>query len=104
MVQSRAGRRRRRRRWRCSASSSSASSGCIEHRVGNPIVEFELFRNGPYFGASAAAFALVGAYWTVMFFQPQYLQDARGHSAILSGLLILPVTVPMVFISPFSGG
>jgi EmrB/QacA subfamily drug resistance transporter len=75
----------------------------IEQRARNPIVEFELFRNGPYFGASAAAFALVGAYWAVMFFQPQYLQDVRGHSPILSGLMILPVTAPMVFISPFSG-
>ncbi len=75
----------------------------IEHRVGAPIVDFALFRNGPYFGASAAAFALVGAYWSVMFFQPQYLQDVRGHSAIVSGLMILPVTVPMIFVSPFSG-
>ncbi|HEX5526994.1 MAG TPA: MFS transporter [Solirubrobacterales bacterium] len=75
----------------------------IEHRVREPIVEFALFRNGPYFGASAAAFALVGSYWAVMFFQPQYLQDVRGHSPILSGLMILPVTVPMVFVSPFSG-
>jgi EmrB/QacA subfamily drug resistance transporter len=76
----------------------------IEHRVGDPIVDFDLFRNGPYFGASAAAFALVGSYWAVMFFQPQYLQDVRGHSPILSGLMILPVTVPMVFVSPFSSG
>jgi len=36
-------------------------------------------------------------------FQPQYLQDVRDHSPIASGLLILPVTVPMVFVSPFSG-
>src|SRR4051794_36827089 len=50
----------------------------IERRVSNPIVDFALFLNGPYFGASAAAFALVGAYWAVMFFQPQYLQDVRG--------------------------
>jgi len=75
----------------------------IEHRVAEPIVDFSLFRNGPYFGASAAAFALVGAYWSVMFFQSQYLQDVRGHSAVLSGLMILPVTVPMIFVSPFSG-
>lgn len=75
----------------------------VEHRVREPIVDFALFRNGPYFGASAAAFALVGSYWAVMFFQPQYLQDVRGHSPILSGLMILPVTVPMVFVSPFSG-
>ncbi len=74
----------------------------IERRRREPIVDFALFRNGPYFGASAAAFALVGAYWAVMFFQSQYLQDVRGHSALLSGLLILPVTVPMIFISPFS--
>lgn len=80
-----------------------AGFGWVERRVRNPIVEFSLFRNGPYFGASAAAFAVVGSYWAVMFFQPQYLQDARGHSAILSGLMILPVTAPMVFISPFSG-
>ena len=75
----------------------------IEQRVANPIVDFSLFRNAPYFGASAAAFALVGSYWTVMFFQPQYLQGVRGNSAVESGLLILPVTVPMIFISPLSG-
>ncbi|HEX8754111.1 MAG TPA: MFS transporter, partial [Solirubrobacterales bacterium] len=75
----------------------------VERRQREPLVDFALFRNGPYFGASAAAFALVGSYWAVMFFQPQYLQDARGYSAIESGLLILPITVPMIFISPFSG-
>jgi EmrB/QacA subfamily drug resistance transporter len=75
----------------------------IELRAREPIVDFSLFRNGPYFGASAAAFALVGAYWAVMFFQPQYLQDVRGHSAVLSGLMILPITLPMVAISPSSG-
>ena len=74
----------------------------IERGSPEPIVDFALFRNGPYFGASAAAFALVGAYWNVMFFQSQYLQDVRGHSAVLSGLLILPITIPMVFISPRS--
>jgi EmrB/QacA subfamily drug resistance transporter len=80
-----------------------AAFWAIEHRIRTPIVEFDLFRNRPYFGASAAAFALVGSYWAVMFFQPQYLQDVRGHSPILSGLMILPVTVPMIFVSPFSG-
>jgi EmrB/QacA subfamily drug resistance transporter len=75
----------------------------IEHRVRAPIVEFDLFRNGPYFGASAAAFCLVGAWWAVIYFQPQYLQDVRGHSPLVCGLEVLPITVPMVFVSPFSG-
>ena len=75
----------------------------VEHRVEQPIVDFPLFRNGPYFGASAAAFALVGAYWSLIFFQPQYLQGALGHSATATGLLILPVTAPMILISPLAG-
>jgi len=83
--------------------ASMAAFWAVEHRVREPIVEFDLFRNGPYFGASAAAFALVGAYWAVMFFQPQYLQDVRGHTPIACGVLVLPITVPMVFVSPFSG-
>jgi len=75
----------------------------VEHRVRQPIVDFELFRNGPYFGATAAAFGLVGAYWSLMFLQPQYLQDRLGYSATTAGILILPVTVPMIAISPLAG-
>ena len=81
-----------------------AAFWAIEHRVDSPIVDFSLFRNGPYLGASAAAFTLVGAYWAVIFFQPQYLQQVLDHGPVAAGLLILPVTAPMVFISPFCGG
>jgi EmrB/QacA subfamily drug resistance transporter len=75
----------------------------IEHQARAPIVEFALFRNRPYFGASAAAFFLVGTFWAVIYFQPQYLQFVRGHSPIACGLMVLPITAPMVFVSPFSG-
>ena len=75
----------------------------VEHRVRNPIVDFSLFRNRPYLGATAAAFGIVAMYWTLMFFEPQYLQNILDYSAIEAGLLILPITVPMIVISPFSG-
>jgi EmrB/QacA subfamily drug resistance transporter len=75
----------------------------VERRSPQPIVEFDLFRNRPYFGASAAAFALVGAYWALMLLQPQYLQEVLGHSATAAGILILPITVPMIVISPAAG-
>jgi len=75
----------------------------IEHRVQHPIVEFDLFRNRPYFGASAAGFCLVGCYWAVMFLQPQYLQTALGDSALKAGVLVLPITAPMIVISPLGG-
>jgi EmrB/QacA subfamily drug resistance transporter len=74
----------------------------LEHQVHAPLVDFSLFRNGPYLGATAAAFALVGAYWSVMFFQPQYLQEQLGYSAITAGFLVLPITAPMAIFSPFS--
>jgi EmrB/QacA subfamily drug resistance transporter len=80
-----------------------AAFSAIEHRVHSPIVDFSLFRNGPYLGASAAAFALVGAYWAVIFFQPQYLQKILDHGPVAAGVLVLPITAPMVFISPFCG-
>ena len=86
---------RARARW---PPSGRSSTGC-----GAPIVEFDLFRNRPYFGATATAFCLVGAWWAVIYFQPQYLQDVRGHSPLVCGLEVLPITVPMVFVSPFSG-
>ena len=75
----------------------------VEHRVAQPIVEFPLFRNRPYFGANAAAFALVSCYWATMFLQPQYLQNILDHTPLEAGLLILPVTAPMIVISPSSG-
>ena len=74
----------------------------VEHRVSNPIVEFPLFRNRPYLGATVAAFGVVATYWTLMFFEPQYLQNILDYSAVEAGLLILPLTVPMVVVSPFS--
>jgi EmrB/QacA subfamily drug resistance transporter len=96
--------------------TSAATAGCLlaaiallaafwvlEHRVQQPIVDFALFRNGPYLGATAAGFALVGAFWVVMFYEPQYLQNVLGHSALAAGLLVLPITVPMILLSPFTG-
>ena len=75
----------------------------IEGRTSAPLVDFSLFRSRPYLGATAAAFALVGSYWAVMFFQPQYLQDELGYSAIAAGALVLPITAPMAAFSPLSG-
>ncbi|HEV7775031.1 MAG TPA: MFS transporter [Conexibacter sp.] len=74
----------------------------FEPRVRAPIVEFALFRNRPYLGASAAAFCLVGAWWGVIFYFPQYLQEILGYSAVASGALVLPITAPMVIISPLA--
>lgn len=75
----------------------------IEHRVRHPIIEFDLFRSRSYLGATVAAFAMVGAYWAVMYYQPQYLQNVLRYSPVEAGLLILPITAPMVFLSTVAG-
>jgi EmrB/QacA subfamily drug resistance transporter len=75
----------------------------VEHRVREPIIDFGLFRSRQYFGVTAAAFALVGSYWALLFYLPQYVELVLGHSTLASGVLVLPVTAPMVAISPFAG-
>jgi EmrB/QacA subfamily drug resistance transporter len=75
----------------------------VEHHVSEPLVDFQLFRSRPYLGATAAAFALVGSYWALMFYLPQYDELVLDHSTFVSGLLVLPVTAPMVVISPLAG-
>jgi MFS family permease len=43
-----------------------------------------------------AMLALVGSFWTVMFLVPQYLDLALGFSTARVGVMMLPVTVPIV--------
>ncbi len=87
----------------CLAVASLIAFWFVEHRVDNPIVDFTLFRSRPYLGAAAAAFGMLACYWTTMFFQPQYLQNVLDYSPVEAGLLILPLTAPMVVISPIAG-
>lgn len=72
----------------------------IERRAREPLVDPGLLRNGPYLGTSAAAFTLVGSYWTVMFLIPQYLDLGLRFSTARAGILMLPVTVPLAVVSP----
>ncbi|MBD0283173.1 MAG: MFS transporter [Thermoleophilaceae bacterium] len=74
----------------------------VEHRVREPIIDFGLFRTAPYLGATAAAFALAGSYWVVLFYLPQYLELVIGHSTFASGVRLVPVIAPMVAICPFA--
>jgi predicted MFS family arabinose efflux permease len=52
--------------------------------------------------AGVAAFALAGAYCLLMLFVPQYTELVLAHSAVVSGLLVLPVTLPAVAGAPFA--
>jgi MFS family permease len=74
----------------------------VEHRVREPIIDFGLFRSPPYLGAAAAAFAVAGSYWVLLFYLPQCLELVFGHSAFATGVRVLSLTAPMVAIYPFA--
>ncbi|MFI6640100.1 MFS transporter [Streptomyces sp. NPDC050504] len=71
-----------------------------EKRAEHPALDVSYFKK-PAFSAAVAAIALVFfALMGVTFFSAFYLQSVRGHSALESGLLILPLAVAQMVFAP----
>ena len=74
----------------------------VETRVKEPLLPLSVFANRAFSIANLAAallgFITVGA----MFFLAQYFQAIQGGSALGSGLRLLPITLGIFLISPFS--
>ncbi|MEU8238188.1 MFS transporter [Actinoplanes missouriensis] len=72
----------------------------VELRSREPLLPLELFRNRTFATACAIAsllgFVIVGA----MFFMAQYFQAVQQHSALETGLRLLPLTLGIFFLSP----
>jgi len=92
--------------WLCAAAAAAALAiaGYAQFRSRDeaaPEPVGEPRRRGPL-AAGVAAFALAGAYCALMLFVPQYTELVLAHSAFVSGLLVLPVTLPAVAVAPFA--
>ncbi|MCM2389876.1 DHA2 family efflux MFS transporter permease subunit [Streptomyces albipurpureus] len=74
----------------------------VEKRSREPMFPLELFRNRTFAASGAIAsllgFVIVGA----MFFMAQYFQNVQEHSALESGLRLLPLTLGIFFLSPLA--
>ncbi|WP_030222092.1 MFS transporter [Streptomyces bikiniensis] len=71
-----------------------------ERRSDHPAIDMSYFGK-PAFSAAVAAIALVFfALMGVTFFSAFYLQSVRGHSALESGLLLLPLAVAQMAFAP----
>ncbi|WP_432036820.1 MFS transporter [Streptomyces cucumeris] len=71
-----------------------------EKRIDHPSIDVGYFRK-PAFSAAIAAIALVFfALMGVTFFMVFYIQSVRGHSALESGLLILPLAIAQLIFAP----
>jgi EmrB/QacA subfamily drug resistance transporter len=71
----------------------------IEHHSANPMLPLGLFRYGAFAGAQVAAFAISASFFAVFLYATLYLQQIRGMSAIEAGLVYLPGTLVMLFVS-----
>jgi len=74
----------------------------IEKRAVDPIVYLPLFKRRDFLGASLSLLFLQCAF-AASFFWAILLQNVMGYSAMTTGLFYLPVTVPVMFMSPLAG-
>lgn len=65
----------------------------VETRVRDPLVDLSLFRLRPYDGALAANLTMNLAYAGLSYLLVLWLQNARGYSPVVAGLLMLPATI-----------
>lgn len=72
-------------------------------RVRDPLVDLSLFSLRPFSGALTANLTMNFAFGGVSFLLALYLQEVRGYSALVSGLLLLPSIVTILLFNPIGG-
>jgi len=73
--------------------------GAAQARGRDPMVPPGLFRSRQLSAALVIAFASMAAFYGVVFVQSLYFQQQRGASALLTGLLFLPMTGLVTIVS-----
>lgn len=71
-----------------------------ELTAGDPMVDFELFRNRAFSGASFGIAVSYLVMFGMMFLLTQYLQMVLGYSPFGAGLLMLPMSLTMMVLAP----
>lgn len=75
----------------------------VEEKAEMPIVKFSLFLNRPFMASIVATFFQAFFYCLAFFLMPLYLHAVRGESAYEVGLMLLPTTAMVAFVSPIVG-
>ena len=75
-----------------------------EARRHDPFIDLRFFRSIPFASATVIAICAFAAWGAFLFMMSLYLQEARGFSALHTGLIYLPVAVGALVFSPLSAG
>ena len=75
----------------------------VERRAAEPVLPLDIFRNRNFSLVALIGFLLGFVMFGAMTFLPLYQQTVQGASATNSGLLLLPVLLPMMIVSVVTG-
>jgi MFS transporter, DHA2 family, methylenomycin A resistance protein len=75
----------------------------VEHVTADPMLPLALFRRRAFTVANAAAGVMNLCTLGLLFLVTQYLQTVRHDSALVSGLVLLPLALPLTFLAPSVG-
>ncbi|HEU0027030.1 MAG TPA: MFS transporter [Ktedonobacterales bacterium] len=75
----------------------------IERSVSSPIIPFGLLRDRVFASANISLILSFLALFAVSFMMPFYLEQLRGFSVLVSGLLLTPLPLTIAVVAPFSG-
>ncbi len=68
-----------------------------------PVVNLRLFKDPTFASATVIAFVMMGMLMGSMFLLPVFAQESLHYTATLSGIVLMPRTLAMMFMSPFVG-
>lgn len=71
------------------------------HRT-DPLIDLRFFRSASLSGATVIAVCSFGAFSGFLFLNTLYLQDARGYSAVVAGVCMLPLAGVTTLFAPLS--
>src|SRR5262249_19976237 len=74
-----------------------------ERRAAAPLLDLSLFRKPAFTGATIVAFTLSASIFAMFLYITLFFQNVLGLSPLEAGLRSLPVTLPILFVSPLSG-
>ena len=75
----------------------------VERRAADPLLDLSLFRKPAFTGVTVAGFALSASIFSMFLYITLFFQNVLGYSPLQAGLRSLPVTMPILFVSPLSG-
>jgi MFS transporter, DHA2 family, methylenomycin A resistance protein len=74
-----------------------------EARADDPVLPLDLLRRRAFVSPNLVALTMNLVFNGLLFVGTLYLQDVRGRSPLVAGLLVLPLAVPLVVLAPVSG-